>query len=64
MSCDCIQAAKILYNKREECDGLYNLINKKYDELKNYECVRVITDDNYGHINYALMSYVLSLIHI
>lgn len=58
----CIQMGKILYNNEEECDDMHELIT--FDLLKKYKCGQPIIDGDYGHINYALMSYATKHGHL
>jgi len=59
----CTKFAQILYDEEFEGD-YYELVNIKYDELKNFKCADPIIDDEYGHINYALMAYATSHGHL
>ncbi len=63
MQCNdgCIVVEKLLQGA--ETDRL-DIIDQNYDKLKQHKCFQEIEDEEYGHINYAVMAYAASNGHL
>ena len=63
MQCNdgCIVVEKLLQGA--ETDRL-DIIDQNYDKLKQHKCFQEIEDEEYGHINYAVMAYAASSGHL
>src|SRR3989338_6638760 len=62
----CQRIAEILYgdDSSDENDNIYYREDKYSDELDMYEAYKLCKSGNYGHINYALLAFIVKKGHL